>query len=49
MNQTSINMGIGVGNALATTISWSLYHSTLLGFVHGIFGWCYIAYYAYTR
>lgn len=45
----TISSGIGIGCALAVSISWSLYHSILWAIFHGILSWFYIIYYAYTR
>jgi len=41
--------GIGLGTALAVSISWSLHKSILWAIVHGILSWFYVAYYAFTR
>ena len=41
--------GIGLGSAIAVTISWSLHKSIVWALVHGIFGWFYVGYYAFTR
>jgi hypothetical protein len=41
--------GIGFGNALAITISWSLWHSVLWAVIHGIFSWFYVAYYLWNQ
>lgn len=41
--------GIGLGAALAVTISWSANHSILWAILHGIFSWFYVIYYAMTR
>ena len=41
--------GIGLGSALAATISWSLYKSLVWAIIHGVLGWLYVAYYALTR
>ncbi len=38
--------GIGLGTALAVTISWSLNKSLLWAILHGIFSWFYVIYYA---
>ena len=43
------NIGIGLGNAIAVAISWSLYKSVLWAIIHGIFSWFYIVYYVFTR
>ena len=41
--------GIGLGSAIAVAISWSLNKSIVWAFVHGIFSWFYVIYYAFTR
>lgn len=41
--------GIGLGSAIAVTISWSVNHSILWAILHGIFSWCYVIYYACTK
>jgi hypothetical protein len=46
---TTTSSGISLGSAIAVTVSWSLYHSLLWAIVHGIFGWLYVIYYAFTR
>ena len=48
MNNTT-TVGLSLGNAIAVTISWSLYKSILWAILHGIFGWFYVIYYAFTR
>ena len=48
MNNTS-TVGLSLGNAIAVAISWSLYKSILWAILHGIFGWFYVIYYAFTR
>jgi len=40
---------LGLGSAIAVTISWSLHKSILWAILHGIFSWFYVIYYAYTR
>ena len=37
--------GIGIGDALAVAISWSVNHSILWAILHGLFGWLYVIYY----
>jgi len=44
-----VRSGIGMGSALAITISWSTYQSILWAIVHGIFSWLYVIYFALTR
>ena len=41
--------GIGLGSALAITISWSVNKSILWAVVHGILSWFYVIYYAIVR
>ena len=41
--------GIGIGSALAVTISWSVHHSIFWAIVDGFFSWFYVIYYAITR
>lgn len=41
--------GLHLGSALAVAISWSVNHSILWAILHGIFGWFYVIYYAFTR
>jgi hypothetical protein len=41
--------GIGVGSALAITISWSVHHSILWAILHGFLSWFYVIYYALFR
>lgn len=41
--------GIGIGSALAITISWSLHKSIFWAAVSGLLSWIYVIYYAVTR
>ena len=41
--------GIGLGSAIAVTISWSLHKSLLWVIIHGLLSWFYVIYYALTR
>jgi len=41
--------GLGIGSALAITISWSVNHSICWAVLHGIFSWFYVIYYAIVR
>ena len=41
--------GIGLGSAIAATISWSLHKSIVWAAIQGFFGWFYVLYYALTR
>lgn len=38
--------GIGIGSALAITISWSLHKSIVWAAIHGVLSWFYVIYYA---
>ena len=49
MKEISIKYGIGIGNALAVAISWSINKSILWAALHGLFGWFYVIYYAIDR
>ena len=53
MNKTSrsevARAGIGMGSALAITISWSTHQSILWAIIHGFFSWLYVIYFALTR
>lgn len=41
--------GIGLGSALAVTISWSLHKSVIWAAIHGVLSWFYVIYYVLTR
>ncbi len=41
--------GIGLGTALAITISWSLHKSIFWAILHGFFSWFYVIYFAIRR
>lgn len=41
--------GIGIGSAIAITISWSLHKSIVWALVHGVLSWIYVIWYALTR
>jgi len=38
--------GIGLGQALAVVLSYTLNHSIVWAILHGIFGWFYVFYFA---
>jgi len=40
---------IGLGSAIAVTISWSINKSILWCILHGVFSWLYVIYYWATR
>ena len=46
---TATQAGIGLGSAIAVTISWSLNKSIIWAIIHGFFSWFYVIYYALTR
>ncbi len=46
MDRTTIAGGVGLGSALAITISYTAYESILWAILHGLFGWLYVIYYA---
>ena len=48
-SQTVTKAGIGLGSALAITISWGLHKSIIWAVIHGVLSWVYVAYYALTR
>ncbi|MBB3860838.1 hypothetical protein GGQ88_002107 [Novosphingobium hassiacum] len=41
--------GIGIGSALAVTISWSLHKSIVWAAIHGVLSWIYVIWFALTR
>lgn len=45
-SNTVAKAGIGLGSALAITISWSVNHSILWAIFHGLCSWFYVIYYA---
>ena len=47
--RTGASTGLGMGSALAITISWSLHQSIVWAIIHGFFGWLYVVWYAVTR
>ncbi len=49
VSSSTAKAGIGLGTALAVTISWSLHKSILWAAIHGLFSWFYVLYYALTR
>ena len=38
--------GISLGAAIGVAISWSIHHSIMWAFVHGLCGWLYVLYFA---
>ena len=44
--EKSVTIGLGLGNAIAVAISWSLWKSIWWALLHGFFGWGYVIYYA---
>ena len=41
--------GIGIGTALAVSISWGVNKSILWAILHGVFSWFYVIYYALNQ
>lgn len=48
MDQTT-KTGIGIGNILAFILSYRKWHSLLWALFHGMLGWWYVIYYAFTH
>ncbi len=49
IRNTVLQSGIGLGSVLAVVVSWERNKSVLLAFLHGIFSWLYVLYFALTR
>ncbi|MBD0258126.1 MAG: hypothetical protein ICV83_20620 [Cytophagales bacterium] len=49
VQDTIINNGIGLGGAMAVTISWSRNQSVLGAILHGLLSWLYGIYYCFYR
>ncbi len=49
ISKNVISNGIGLGSAIAVTISWSQNKSILWAIIHGILSWFYVIYYYFTR
>ncbi len=47
--QTITQSGIGLGSVIAVVTSWDRNRSILLAIIHGILGWLYVIYFAFTR
>ncbi|WP_333575643.1 MULTISPECIES: hypothetical protein [Sphingobacterium] len=47
--QTITQSGIGLGSVIAVVTSWDRNKSILWALIHGILGWLYVIYYAFTR
>lgn len=48
-NTVVVQMGVGLGTAVAVTLSWSVNQSILWCVLHGFFSWFYVIYYAIVR
>lgn len=48
-HNAAAQVGIGFGSALAIAISWHLHQSLIWAIIHGLFGWFYVIYFAFTR
>lgn len=42
-----VHSGIGLGAAIAVSISWSVNHSIVWAIVHGLLSWVYVIYFAF--
>jgi len=49
VKHTVVRGGITLGSVLAVVLSWERNKSILLAFIHGIFGFLYVIYFAITR
>ncbi|MDF2479500.1 MAG: hypothetical protein K0S24_4983 [Sphingobacterium sp.] len=47
--QTITQSGIGLGSVIAVVTSWDRNKSILWALIHGILGWFYVIYFAFTR
>ncbi|WP_286770248.1 hypothetical protein [Sphingobacterium sp. 40-24] len=47
--KTITQSGIGLGSVIAVVTSWDRNKSILWALIHGILGWLYVIYYAFTR
>lgn len=47
--QTITQSGIGLGCVIAVVTSWDRNKSILWALIHGILGWLYVIYFAFTR
>ncbi len=44
-HKVAVTGGVGLGSAMAVTISWSVNHSIWWALCHGVFSWFYIIYF----
>lgn len=47
--RTITQSGVGLGSIIAVVASWDRNKSILWAILHGIFGWLYVIYFAFTR
>ncbi|MFD2554789.1 hypothetical protein [Sphingobacterium tabacisoli] len=47
--QTITQSGVGLGSIIAVVTSWDRNKSIMWAILHGIFGWFYVVYFAFTR
>ncbi len=47
--QTITQSGVGLGSVIAIVTSWDRNKSILWALLHGILGWLYVIYFAFTR
>jgi len=49
IRETVIHNGVGLGSVIAVVLSWERNKSVLFAIIHGILGWFYVVYFAFTR
>ncbi|WP_205601710.1 hypothetical protein [Sphingobacterium sp. xlx-130] len=47
--KTVTQSGVGLGSIIAVVTSWDRNKSIMWAILHGIFGWFYVVYFAFTR
>ncbi len=47
--QTITRSGIGLGSVIAVVTSWDRNKSIFWALIHGVLGWLYVIYFAFTR
>ncbi len=47
--QTITQSGIGLGSVIAVVTSWDRNKSIFWALIHGVLGWLYVIYFAFTR
>ena len=49
MSRSAAESGIGLGAAIAVTLSWYRNKSIVMAVIHGVLSWLYVIYFAMTR